>query len=238
VRDLGGLPTADGGHVAWGALVRADNLCRLTTAGQGALVEHGIRTVIDVRFPSEVAAEPHPLQSPSTGAPAISYLNIPVNAGRDPAHDAATSAAFAATRTREGANKLELDTNPIGFARIVAAFARARQGGVVVHCHAGKDRSGIAVALLLALAGVPDAIIAADYALSAESVRPLPDAEAPRPGSSSWWTQPHHYRDCSPGAMLAMLEHLRARHGGVEAYLLRGGVSTDDLNAATERLRG
>src|SRR5919204_5835932 len=59
VRDLGGLPIADGGVIRWGALVRADDLCRLTPVGQRRLAEAGVRTVIDLRGPSEAAAA-HP----------------------------------------------------------------------------------------------------------------------------------------------------------------------------------
>lgn len=238
VRDLGGLPTVHGGRVAWGALVRADSLCRLTAAGQRALIGHGVRTVLDVRFPSEVALEPHPFRG---GAGGVRYHNLPVNAGRTPAEDDAVSAAFAAARTREEANRLELDVNGVGFARIVAAFARAPRGGVVVHCHAGKDRTGVAIALLLSLAGVPDDAIAADYALSAEAVgaAPEPPPLAAEPGGDlPWWARPRHHRDCPPEAMLAVLAHLRESHGGPGPYLLRGGATPADLAAARARLLG
>lgn len=56
VRDLGGLPVSGGGTTAWGVLVRADTLCRLTPAGRTALLDYGIRTVIGIRFPAEVPA--------------------------------------------------------------------------------------------------------------------------------------------------------------------------------------
>jgi protein-tyrosine phosphatase len=237
VRDLGGLPTVHGGRVAWGALVRADSLCRLTAAGRRALIEHGVRTVLDVRFPSEVALEPHPFRG---GAGGVRYLNVPVNAGRTPAEDDAVSAAFAAVRTREEANRLALDLNAVGFARIVVAFARAPGGGVVVHCHAGKDRTGLAAALLLALVGVPDDAIAADYALSADAVgaaaEPPPTAEPSE--DLPWWARPRHHRDCPPEAMLAMLAHLRGSHGGPGPYLLRGGATPADLAVARARLLG
>jgi hypothetical protein len=201
------------------------------------MLDYGIRTVIDIRFPDEVAAEPHPFRAPS--ADGVLYLHLPVNAGQDPAQGAAISAAFTAARTRAEANLLELDTNPIGFARIGAAFARAPAGGVVIHCHGGKDRTGIAVALLLSLVGVPDEVIAADYALSSESIGPLvePSPGVDHPGSDPWWAQPQHYRDCEPQAMLATLAHLRSQHGGAEAYLRRGGATAADLEAATRRLQ-
>jgi protein tyrosine/serine phosphatase len=238
VRDLGGIPLSVGGEISRGALVRADNLCRLTPAGRAGLLDHGIRTIIDIRFPAEVAAEPHPFQMSSTSSEAVLYLNIPVNFGRDTTQNAAISAAFAAARTRDEANRLEIDANPVGFARIISAFAQAPTGGVVIHCQGGKDRTGIAIALLLSLIGVPDQAIAGDYALSLASIGSNNDLHpgATDLGNSAWWAQPQHYRDCDPETMVATLAHLRTHHRGVEAYLLRGGATRTNLEAAKKRL--
>src|SRR5215216_3684747 len=59
VRDLGGLATSGGQHIRWGALVRSDIPTRLTEAGRLALVDHGVRTVVDLRFPGEVEDDWH-----------------------------------------------------------------------------------------------------------------------------------------------------------------------------------
>src|SRR5206468_9278872 len=67
---------------------------------------------------------------------------------------AVLSERFAAAHTRVELNRLELDVNNRGLARIASVVARAPEGGVLVHCHAGKDRTGIVVALLLSLVGV------------------------------------------------------------------------------------
>ena len=58
VRDLGGLPAADGRLTRWGAVVRADAVDRLTESGWAALQAHGIRTVIDLRNDSELRSDP------------------------------------------------------------------------------------------------------------------------------------------------------------------------------------
>jgi hypothetical protein len=57
VRDVGGLPTHDGRATRFGALIRSDMLCRLTDTGQQALFDHGVRTIIDMRTPDEVARD-------------------------------------------------------------------------------------------------------------------------------------------------------------------------------------
>ena len=76
VRDLGGLPTLDGTNIAWGALVRADNLCQLTESGRVALLAHGIGTIIDIPFPHEVALEPHPFEIPANSEGALTSTSL------------------------------------------------------------------------------------------------------------------------------------------------------------------
>src|SRR4051794_32746240 len=78
VRELGGYPIAGGGQVRWRALLRGDNLCRLTPEGGAALVEYGVRTIIDVRSPSELRLSPHPFREPGQSADWPTYLNLPL----------------------------------------------------------------------------------------------------------------------------------------------------------------
>ena len=113
------------------------------------LLSGGFDPFGDIRFPSEVKQATHPFSGFSADPNSPNYLNIPVNAGRDPARDGDLSGAFAGTCSRAAANRLELDANRIGFARIISAVARARPGGVVVHCRAGHGRTGTAVALVM-----------------------------------------------------------------------------------------
>jgi protein tyrosine/serine phosphatase len=236
-RDVGGYPTRDGSQTRWRALVRADTLSQLTSAGQAALVAYGVRTVIDIRFPTEIARAPHPFATPA-GTDAPRYLNIPVSAGRDPALDPAILAAFQACRTRAEGYCVDLDFNRSGFAQIVAAAARASAGGVVIHCHAGKDRTGIAVALLLSLLGVPDEVIAADYALTEVCLKELYERQwaAYAPEDADERASLEEAMRTPPETMLATLTHLKTRHGGAEAYLLAGGATPDDLTMLRERL--
>jgi protein tyrosine/serine phosphatase len=240
-RDVGGYPTRDGGQTRWRALIRADTLCRLTPAGRAALAAYGVRTVIDLRFPSEVALAPHPFATPpapAAGGDGPRYLNIPVSSGRDPALDAEVAAAFQACRTREEGYCVELDFSRTGFARIAAAVARAPAGGVVVHCHAGKDRTGLAVAVLLALVGVPDEVIADDYALSAACLKELYERQLAEdaPADPAERARMEEEMSARPATMLAALAHLRSRHGGAEAYLLAGGATPDELALLRARL--
>jgi len=114
--------------------------------------------------------------------------------------------------------------------------AHAAPGGVLIHCLAGKDRTGIAVALLLGLVGVDDAQIAEDYALSEAGLADELDASlAAAPDDEERARLVRSY-GARPETMLSTLAHLRARHGGAEAYLARAGLVSADIERIRERL--
>ncbi len=220
VRDVGGYDTVDGRRTRWGALLRADNLCRLTRDGQAALIAHGVRTIIDLRSPSEQIAR-HPFADPSRHDGLLIYLALPLQDDEDKA----ANAELYAEASVQKAYAVYLDRFAPRVGVVVQAVADAPDGGVLVHCHAGKDRTGVVVALLLALAGVPHDTIAADYALSDALLRPLYAQDAPRQRLAS-----------RPGVMLATLAHLDTTYGGVRPYLEKQGVSARDMERIRERL--
>ncbi len=159
VRDLGGLATADGRHIRRGTLVRSDGLDRLTTAGWAAVRGHGIRTIVDLRNEQEIGPDAAPRPD------GLVTVRVPID-------DCADTAFW------EYCWANELDGSPLYYgpfltqkparcAAAVAAVAHAGPGGVLVHCVAGRDRTGLVTMLLLALAGVRAEDIADDYELSA-----------------------------------------------------------------------
>src|SRR5262249_48665318 len=131
-RDLGGLPAAGGGQTRWGAIMRSDSPHRLTPAGEQALIEHGVRTIVDGRLPSEAGADAHAFAVP--GDHGISYVNLTFV---DPAFvpdDSAPTVLVAIYK-----DMLVRDVTRVG--QIMRAIADALEGGVLIHCHAGKDRT-------------------------------------------------------------------------------------------------
>lgn len=165
VRDLGVLPTVDGRETARGAVVRADSLQRLTAAGWSALLEHGVRTVIDLRNDAEIGAD-H-----AARPDLLTTIHLPLDPDKDPMFESAwhSGPQFGTPLYY----RAHLQRFPQLSGGVVSAIARAQAGGVVFHCVGGRDRSGQIAMLLLALAGVPAAEIAADYALSAERLSGL-----------------------------------------------------------------
>src|SRR5262245_14015257 len=77
-RDLGGLPTVDGSETRWQAIIRSDILNRLSSEGQQALLDYGIRTIVDLRGPQEVQTEPSIFAAPTPNLRTPTYLNLPI----------------------------------------------------------------------------------------------------------------------------------------------------------------
>jgi protein-tyrosine phosphatase len=230
-RDLGGYRTAGGGETRWGAVVRSGSLAALTGAGRAALAGYGVRAIVDLRLPSELANHPNPFAEP--GDHGIAYTNVSFI---DPA---AAPPDAVSTLAEDYLQMLERYRQ--GVAEALAAIARApADGAVLVHCAAGKDRTGLISALLLGLAGVPADTIAADYAMTAELLRPRerqwldgldPEERAEREAMLARYAP-------TAEVMLQVLDGLGERYGGVEPYLRSTGLSQDDLDRLRERLAG
>jgi len=226
VRDLGGLTTEDGRHVRRGALIRSDQLCRLSERGRAAFLEHEIRTVIDLRTPTEVAKDPDPLW-PEHG---VDYVLVPQQ------DEQLWRELDGVARTRAERDAAAIDRRAEQIVAMMRVVANAAPGGVLIHCLAGKDRTGIAVALLLGLVGVDDAQITADYALSEDALAGERAAAIAAATDDEARDRIERGYDARAETMLATLAHLRARHGGAVAYLTRAGLSAADIARIRERL--
>src|SRR5829696_6838191 len=135
-RDLGGYATADGGYTRWGAFVRADNLSRLTPAGQSALIEYGVRTVIDLRRAFELTIDLNPFATPSGATRAVTYLKLPLGLGADREGILAVQAAGEGDGATLSAIFCQvLDHYGRGIAGVMTAIAAAPAGAVLFHCH-------------------------------------------------------------------------------------------------------
>ena len=223
-RDLGGCPTLDGGRTRFRSLVRADDLAQLNEAGLKALADYGIETVIDLRWTEEAQRHPSPIPHllPQMRYQRLALLTPTEDEWRMRSADA----------TKELWNCVVLEKVRAELKEVLAAIAAAAPGAVLFHCVAGKDRTGLVAALLLALADVVPETIARDYAASTDSLR------------EGYLTR---YATVDPARILAalhcpeegahnMLKFL-AHAGGVRAYLREIGLTAAEISRLRARLR-
>lgn len=222
VRDVGGYPTANGRAVRWRTLLRADALHRLSQADQETLLSYGIRTIVDLRHDTEVESAPNVFAHGS----AVSYHHIPLFRPTSTETDTRTSYDLSEIYVRA------LDEAQPAMREILTAIGEGFPA--LVHCTAGKDRTGVVIALLLSLAGVPDDVIIEDYAISNALLQPLMSEfrlrAMERGIDSANYEKLLHSK---PETMHHMLSHLHAQYGGADSYLRMIGLS----NAHVERLR-
>jgi protein-tyrosine phosphatase len=159
-RDLGGYRTAEGRSVAWRRLFRADGLNKLTPSDLGQLTDLGLTTVIDLRTTDEAEQRG---SFPVEEVP-VRYVALPLTDVLPATEELPEWREAAYVATRYGA--MVSEGGPV-LTRAIDVLASADALPAVVHCSAGKDRTGVLSALVLAFLGVPDETIVADYALSA-----------------------------------------------------------------------
>jgi protein-tyrosine phosphatase len=162
-RDLGGYRTRDGREIGWRRLFRADGLNRLTAADRALLGDLGLATVIDLRTVDEAEQRG---RFPVDQVP-VRYVDLPLTDVLPSPEELPEwgEASYVASRygrmVEEGGSVLT---------RAIEVLASAGSLPAVVHCSAGKDRTGVLSALVLAFLGVPDETIVEDYALSAAAM--------------------------------------------------------------------
>jgi hypothetical protein len=213
VRDLGGLRLTEGGETRPGAVVRADSLSRLTAAGWESALGYGVRRIVDLRADDE--------QKDDGAWPGdVAMVRVPILPGSydDPLWPEFVPIFEAAGDDERGLRDVYLaflERWPESFAAAVGAIGEAGPGPIAVQCGAGRDRTGLVVALLLGAAGVEPDQIASDYAMT-----PPIDGAA---GATPW-------------VMNEVLGVLRERHGGCRGYLAAAGLSPERIDAAVARL--
>jgi protein-tyrosine phosphatase len=223
VRDLGGLRTLNGRATRRGAVVRSDSPDRLSPMGWAALHAHGIRTIIDLRNDEEREGRLHP--SPSD----VATRHVPLD-----------DIADAELWERIWADELDgsplyyrlfMDRKPERCVAAVRAVARARPGGVLLHCSSGRDRTGLITMLLLAVARVAPDDIASDYELSTSRLRPF-YAELGEEDQGPQIEKILRHKETSARAeIFSILDSI-----DISSYLREAGLQKNDLKAVRTRL--
>jgi protein-tyrosine phosphatase len=245
VRDLGGLPTSDGGSTVPGRLLRSENLQELTPDDIAKLVgEIGVTTVVDLRSTREVTIEgPAPLDAVSGVRRAHHPVLKEFLDASDTVRAALLTEAIEADRQRYPDDSLcghylgYLENRPDEVTGALRAIATA-PGAAIVHCAAGKDRTGVIVALTLTAAGVEPDVIVEDYVASNERI----EAIVGRLSRSKMYgkdvsSRPVRAHAVRGESMKAFLEQLTVRYGGLGAWLDAHGFDGGELGRLRAKLR-
>ncbi|MGR6328251.1 tyrosine-protein phosphatase [Sphingomonas sp. XXL09] len=217
-RDLGGYRTADGRIVKWGLLYRSGAMNALTPADFATLAQHGLRTVCDLRDTRERTKAP--VNWPTGHAPAVFADDYDMSGAMrelaDPALDGAKARALM-QRTYA-----DLPFRFAGQYRRMFAELAAGHAPLAVNCSAGKDRTGVAAALLLTVLGVPRATVMQDYLLSNRYFDPA-RAAAQDPNTAAFTQRlpadaVKALMDVEPAYLDAAFAAIAARPGGLAAY--------------------
>lgn len=218
LRDLGGYPAADGRVTAFSRFFRTDAPARLSESEIEQLRTLGITTVIDLRGVEESAAAPCMLSR----ANGFDYHLMPFFLGN----------AYPQREEEVAAMYFLMVDEQKTLAKVMRIVAEAK-GGVLYHCTAGKDRTGVMSALLLMLAGVVDEDIIADYQVSFTYLQKRIEGMAAEMAGI-----PMYLLHSKPEYMMDFLELFRAKYSSAEGYLHAIGLSDAEVEAIREKLLG
>ena len=226
-RDVGGYAGLDGRTVRWRRLFRADALHRLKDDDWAAFSELGVRTVLDLRREFEVTeygriAEYEGLDYRNLKLQHVDWKDVPHP--DDVAHERWLADRYL-NFTEDGHEALHT---------ALSVIADSSAAPVVVHCMAGKDRTGVTCALTLSLIGVSDEDIAADYALTTAAMQSL--VEYLQVHNPTAVEGQEHMFDSPAEAMRLFLHDLRERHGSVESYVRSIGLKDEQVAAMRAHL--
>ena len=245
IRDIGGYTTSDGKTTRWKTMLRADNVAGLPPQSQAALIDYGVRTVIDLRRDDQVEK----MSNVFADSMRVGYFHHNF-AGDLSGDDLAASSDVARVwiermESLEGPARktarycLRLDTRGHVIRKILSTLSTPGILPALYHCRGGKDRTGLVSALVLGLAGVPDVTIAEDYALSAyclwrgsladRGVREPYDGAPPESFDAKEYRL--HQQNTPPEVMDGVFQYLRERYGGVEGYALEIGLTKGQIAA-------
>jgi protein-tyrosine phosphatase len=224
LRDAGGYPAA-GGEVPWHRLYRSDALHQLDAEGVAVLAGLGLRTVVDLRTHIEAEMAPSPLDQLD-----VRHTHVSILGGDLEGLPLQLDAVYAHVVGKCGG----------AIADAIRPLCAAKAFPALVHCSAGKDRTGIVVAMILAVLGVPDEYIAADYSLSASYLDPRQTAAIGqlRVNTGLGDNLTEELILSPPQLIMDVLASARTTHRSVDGYLIAHGLREADLAALRAALAG
>ncbi len=227
VRDLGGYQTREGKVTKFNSLLRADALHLLTDEDCKTLYDYGVRCIIDLRSAEEAEREPDKLPMVYSE---VEYLHVPI---QDHVRANRYSEEFPPSMWE--LYRWLLEDSKESFRIIFQTIAKYQDACVMFHCSGGKDRTGTIAMLLLKLAGVDDATIIGDYAVTQEYMkevfpRQVADLEA------RGLIVPYYVMESPPENMEKTLQYLEEKYNTIEEYFQAVGFNEDEITVLRAKL--
>jgi protein-tyrosine phosphatase len=258
-RDLGGLPTVDGRTTRPGVLLRTGHLQFVTDGDRRRLIDQiGVRTVVDLRTDGERESEgPGPLAAFAThhALSLVAALGqertvdvsrlLPSEPSTDIHHETEPAAAVEEPAELSRGERMAqhyigyLNELPQNFATALRVIADPASGPVIVHCAAGKDRTGMVCAVALSLAGVTREAVLADYLATGDRIQDVLDSLKASPTYSADLKDFDTSKIMVTGESLeAFLDHVDATYGGVHGLAMSLGIDEETVASLGRRLVG
>ena len=225
LRDVGGYGTIDDLSTRWGVLMRSDSLHRLPLESQGRLIYFGVRTVIDLRTETEAATAPDVFARSDK----VAYIHLPMLAPH--------IVDLHRADTLEELNRLLVDRCQNQIALVVSLLAEENRTPALVHCSAGKDRTGLVIATLLDLVGVDRATIVEDYVQTRYYMQSLTlDLRSAAAQMGFDLERLDRMLECRADVMERTLRYIDERYGGTAEYVRAAGVDQETIARLRENL--
>lgn len=233
LRDLGGLPLDGGGQTQSGVLFRSESLQEATEQDAEMLVSgYRIGTIVDLRSARETVTEG---RGPLAGA-SVTYVNVPLN----PAPvDLATVTRMQPGELTATVYRAFADDPQGGLRRVFQLLPELLSTPTLIHCAAGKDRTGLVAAMALEIAGVRRDAVIADYLVSESNNHLVNEMLSRSPRYRAHMTKVHpEFYEVHEQAITAYLESLDRDFGGVHGWARSMGISDQHLERISEHMRG
>jgi protein-tyrosine phosphatase len=205
-------------------VLRGGRLSELAPSSQQTLLDYGLKMVIDLRRPTELADSP----SVFADLEGVNYYHTPLIE-----EESLVRKFDSLTELYEGI----LASSQKQIKEILEIIADSTDGAILVNCTGGKDRTGIIIALLLGIANVPVVTIAEDYALSNGYLTNLNNTLREKAAAAGYNME--HFEmllTSKKESMLETLSHIEANYGGIPAYLTLIGLTERNIQKIQSRL--
>jgi protein-tyrosine phosphatase len=234
-RDIGGYPTTDGRYTRWGVLYRTGMLAEMTEISRAYLRGLNLRWVCDLRSGDEIATAPDRVGD----NPNIRYQHKDLFSPSDTSRRLRAllfNKRLLPVMMQAMYTDILIDANARAYGDILRDLTQPENLPALIHCTAGKDRTGVAIMLLLSALGVPDDIVIADYSLSNRYYETFRRYTIGLQRRLRWFGLSMDditpMLIANPDNVRAGLAHIRAKHGGIDAYLRdAAGIDAATLDA-------